>query len=418
VDTWARQAAQFAPDLSVATYHGPDREDLAVLADRADVVLTTYGLLGRDPSLRAQPWHRVVLDEAQAVKNPDTQAARAARALQARHRLAVTGTPVENHLGELWSILAFAAPGILPRRKDFHRVFVRAAVDEADLTRLRAATAPFVLRRTKTDPGVAPELPDRTLLREDCALTREQLGAYEAAVAAMLADLSGGGPPGSGSPGGSTAGARRLHVLAGISRLKQILVHPAMLTERRTGLAGRSGKVDRLAELLAQVLDEGQAAVVFTQFASFVPALALHLEAVLGCGVLTLTGADDRRRRADVVASFGQADGPPVLLASLKAGGTGLTLTRANHVVHLDRWWNPAVEDQASDRVWRIGQRQKVFVHTLVCPGTLEDKIESMLSGKRQVASSVVRSTQARVSDMSNAELADLVRLVRERVIS
>jgi len=408
VDTWLRQAAQFAPDLVVAAYHGPDREDLGALVERADVVLTTYGMLARDEALREVEWHRAVLDEAQAVKNPDTQAARAARALRARHRLAVTGTPVENHLGELWSVLAFASPGILPRRKDFHRVFVRPDVDEADLSRLRVATAPFVLRRTKTDPGVAPELPDRTLLREDCALSREQLGAYEAAVTAMLADVE--------SEDGRAA--RRLNVLAGISRLKQILVHPAMLSERRSALAGRSGKVDRLVELLDEIVDEGQAAVVFSQFASFVPALAVHLSAELGRPVLTLTGADDRKRRADVVAAFSDDAGPPVLLASLKAGGTGLTLVRANHVVHLDRWWNPAVEDQASDRVWRIGQKQKVFVHTLVCPGTLEDRIDTMLAAKRAVASSVVRSTETRVTELSDAELAELVTLVRERVIS
>ena len=406
VDTWARQVEQFAPSLRVAVHHGAAREDVATLAAGADLVLTTYGLLARDESLRAVTWHRVVLDEAQAVKNPDTRTARAARALTATHRLAVTGTPVENHLGELWSVMAFAAPGILPRRKEFERVFVRSGVGDDALSRLRVATAPFVLRRTKTDPGVAPDLPPRTVIREDCALTREQVGAYEAAAAAMLEEVGDGGA------------GRRLHVLAGISRLKQILVHPAMLTERRTGLAGRSGKVDRLVELAAQIVDEGQAVVVFTQFASFVPALATHLRTALGVDVLTLTGADDRTARADVVERFSADDGPPVLVVSLKAGGTGLTLVRANHVVHLDRWWNPAVEDQASDRVWRIGQKQKVFVHTLVCPGTLEDRIDAMLAGKRAVASSVVRSTDTRVTELTDAELADLVTLVRDKVLT
>ncbi len=409
VDTWARQSAQFTPGLRVAVHHGAEREGVAALAERSDVVLTTYGLLARDESVRAVAWHRVVLDEAQAVKNPDTRTARAARALTATHRLAVTGTPVENHLGELWSVLAFASSGILPRRKDFERVYVKAAVSPEALSRLRVATAPFVLRRTKTDPGVAPDLPPRTVIREDCALTREQVGAYEAAAAAMLEQVGDDADAG---------GGRRLNVLAGIARLKQILVHPAMLTERRAGLGGRSGKVDRLVDLLAQIVDEGQATVVFTQFASFVPALATHLSQALGVEVLTLTGSDDRARRAGVVEAFGTDGGPPVLVVSLKAGGTGLTLVRANHVVHLDRWWNPAVEDQASDRVWRIGQRQKVFVHTLVCPGTLEDRIDTMLAGKRATAASVVRSTQTRVTELSPAELADLVSLVRERVIS
>ncbi len=411
VDTWRRQAEQFTPGLRVAVHHGAEREDVAELAGRYDLVLTTYGLLARDEALRSVGWHRVVLDEAQAVKNPDTRTARSARALTATHRLAVTGTPVENHLGELWSVMAFAAPAILPRRKDFERVYVKSGIGADALSRLRVATAPFVLRRTKTDPGVAPDLPPRTAIREDCALTREQVGAYEAAAAAMLEQVSADG-------GGAGAAGRRLNVLAGISRLKQILVHPALLTERRTGLGGRSGKVDRLVELLAQIVDEGQAAVVFTQFASFVPTLSAHLTSALDVEVLTLTGADDRARRAAAVARFGADDGPPVFVVSLKAGGTGLTLVRANHVVHLDRWWNPAVEDQASDRVWRIGQRQKVFVHTLVCPGTLEDRIDAMLAGKRAVASSVVRSTETRVTELTDAELADLVTLVRDRVIS
>lgn len=406
VDTWLREAGKFAPRLKVHAYHGADREDLDRLVTRSDVVVTTYGLLARDEQLRQPAWHRVVLDEAQAVKNPDTHAARAARSLTATHRLAVTGTPVENHVGDLWSLFAFALPGLLPRRRDFEKRFVRAAPDEGDLRRLRAVVGPFVLRRAKTDPDVLPDLPDRVVVRDDCGLTREQVGAYEAAVRALLDDS------------GQEGIARRGAVLAGLSRLKQICVHPALLTERRSGLGGRSGKVDRLVSLLGEILDEGQAVVVFTQFASFVPDLAAHLSEQLGVPVATLTGADDRKRRAATVADFSAAEGPPVLVASLKAGGTGLTLVRANHVIHLDRWWNPAVEDQASDRVWRIGQDKKVMVHTLVCPGTLEERIDTMLSGKRAVAASVVRSTEAAITELTTAELADLVTLVRERVAS
>ena len=449
VDTWARQAAQFTPHLRVATFHGAQRGDPLDVTATADVVVTTYGLLARDPALSTVAWHRVVLDEAQAIKNPDTRAARAARALPAVHRLAVTGTPVENHVGDLWSLMAFAQPGLLPRRRAFQRRFAKA--EPADLGRLRAVVEPFVLRRVKTDPGILPDLPDREVIRDDCILTREQVGAYEAVVADMMGALeqiraaarsraaqdraasdraaagrtadNGAAPnPIDGAAGSQPAEPeadlrRRAAVLAGIARLKQICVHPALLTESRRGLGDRGGKVNRLVELCGQIVDEGQAVVVFTQFASFVPDLAAHLADALGVQVATLTGSDSRAKRSATVAAFAEPDGPPILIASLKAGGTGLTLVRANHVIHLDRWWNPAVEDQASDRVWRIGQDQKVFVHVLVCPGTLEDRIDSALAQKRAVAASVVRATESAITELSDDDLAALVGLVRDRVL-
>lgn len=412
VDTWARQAEQFTPDLRVAAFHGADRGHVQQRLD-ADIVVTTYGLLARDETLAEIEWHRVVLDEAQAIKNPDTHAARAARALTAKQRLVVTGTPVENHLGDLWSLMAFAHPGLLPRRKRFKELYING--EQENLERLRAVVAPFILRRTKTDPGILDDLPDREVIRDDCTLTREQAGAYEAVVADMMgtleqlrADAAGQQPARMG---------RRGAVLAGISRLKQICVHPALLTESRRALGDRSGKIDRLVDLCGQIIEEGQAVVVFTQFASFVPDLADHLRERLGVQVATLTGSDSRTARSKTVARFSSVDGPPILIASLKAGGTGLTLVRANHVIHLDRWWNPAVEDQASDRVWRIGQNQKVMVHVLVCPGTIEERIDEALAGKRAVASSVVRSTEAAITEMSDSELNDLVTLVRDRVL-
>jgi non-specific serine/threonine protein kinase len=428
VDTWARQAAQFTPGLRVASFHGAARGSVTEVASGADLVVTTYGLLARDEALAAVPWHRVVLDEAQAIKNPDTQAARAARGLTARHRLVVTGTPVENHLGDLWSLMAFAHPGLLPRRKAFTRRY--AGGDAEHLARLRAVVSPFLLRRVKTDPGILPDLPDREVIRADCTLTREQVGAYEAVVADMLGALEelrraaaargSGDAAGSGGADGDGADpmGRRAAVLGGITRLKQICVHPALLTESRRSLGDRSGKVTRLTDLCAQIVDEGQAVVVFTQFASFVPDLAEHLHRELGVPVATLTGSHSRAARAATVAAFSDPAGPPILIASLKAGGTGLTLVRANHVIHLDRWWNPAVEDQASDRVWRIGQQQKVSVHVLVCPGTLEDRIDEALTAKRSVAASVVRSTEAAITELSDADLAALVGLVRDRVLA
>jgi non-specific serine/threonine protein kinase len=429
VDTWARQADQFTPGLRVVTFHGVARGSLAAAASGADVVVTTYGLLARDESLAAVGWHRVVLDEAQAIKNPDTRAARAARALTSTHRLVVTGTPVENHLGDLWSLMAFAHPGLLPRRKQFTTRYAKG--DHAEVARLRAVVGPFLLRRVKTDPGILPDLPDRQVIRADCTLSREQVGAYQAVVADMMGALEelrqAAASQGSAGPADATAPAkagsdpelmgRRAAVLGGISRLKQICVHPALLTESRRALGDRSGKVTRLVDLCAQIVDEGQAVVVFTQFASFVADLAAHLRRELGVDVTTLTGSHSRTARAATVAAFSDPAGPPILIASLKAGGTGLTLVRANHVIHLDRWWNPAVEDQASDRVWRIGQQQKVSVHVLVCPGTLEDRIDEALAAKRSLAASVVRSTEAAITELSDADLAALVGLVRERVL-
>ncbi|MGM0386115.1 MAG: DEAD/DEAH box helicase [Actinomycetota bacterium] len=421
VDTWARESERFTPDLRVRAFHGSARGEVAAAVASADVVVTTYGLLARDESLAEVGWHRVVLDEAQAIKNPDTRAARAARALTANHRLAVTGTPVENHLGDLWSLLAFAHPGLLPRRKQFMSRYADAT--PGDLARLRAVVGPFVLRRAKTDPGVLPDLPDRQVIREDCTLTREQVGAYEAVVADMmgalqeLRDSAAGRGSGAARVAGGEPMKRRAAVLTGISKLKQICVHPALLTESRRALGERSGKVSRLVDLASQIVDEGQAVVVFTQFASFVPDLADHLRRTLGVGVATLTGADSRAARTRTVAEFSAPDGPPVLVASLKAGGTGLTLVRANHVIHLDRWWNPAVEDQASDRVWRIGQHQKVSVHVLVCPGTLEDRIDQTIAAKRELAGSVIRSADSAITELSDAGLAALVALVREEVL-
>lgn len=431
VDTWLRQAAQFTPDLRIRAHHGSERRDSDIAAD-ADVVVTTYGVLARDEVVRATAWHRVVLDEAQAVKNPDTRVARAARGLSATHRLAVTGTPVENHVGDLWSLMAFAMPGLLPARATFRRRFGQAAPDSPELQLLRDVTAPFLLRRLKSDPAILPDLPERVVVRDDCALTKEQVGAYEAVARQLLDSLDeGGGQSGGQGARGSEPGARgtreaqagaaglarRATVLAAIGRLKQVCVHPALLTENRRGLRGRSGKVDRLTDLCAEIIDEGQAVVVFTQFASFVPDLATHLQEQLGTEIATLVGSHSRARRAATVDAFAAPDGPSVLVASIKAGGTGLTLTRANHVVHLDRWWNPAVEDQASDRVWRIGQQRNVVVHTLVCPGTLEERIDAMLTAKRGIADAVVRSTDTAVTELSTAELADLVTLSRDRTL-
>jgi superfamily II DNA or RNA helicase len=402
---WIREAERFTPGLRVELHHGADRRPLAELARDADVVVTSYGVLRRAPDVAAIAWHRVVLDEAQAIKNAQTATARAARSLTATHRLALTGTPVENHLGDLWSIMTFTNPGLLGTWRAFDQRY-RVSGEDPDivaegLAMLHRRVRPFMLRRHKTDPGIVDELPERIVVRDDCLLTLEQVAAYEATARAMLREA-----------GELEGERRRMNVLAGIGKLKQICNHPATLVEGdRAALAGRSGKLDRLVELCAEIVAEDEAVVVFSQYAGFLTSIAAHLAAELGVEAATLTGAMSRTRRDRVVTRFGEPDGPPVLCVSLKAGGTGLNLVRANHAVHFDRWWNPAVEDQASDRVWRIGQTRGVVVHTLVCPGTVEERIAEMLERKRALASAVVTSTEAAITILSDDELAELIRL-------
>ena len=380
VSNWLREAEQFAPKLRVVLHHGSGREDPSDYIGSADVVVTSYGVMRRDEPLREIEWHRVVLDEAQAIKNPTTATTKAARKLKGTHRLVVTGTPVENHLGELWSLMSFANPGLLGTQAAFknrYADYVGTAAGADALAALRKRIAPFVLRRHKTDPGIADELPERIIVRDDCTLTREQAALYQAVVEDMKSDVAD-----------ATGMKRRGKVLAGITKLKQICNHPATITDDdgTSDLVGRSGKLDRLVELTQEIIDEGEAVVVFSQYATFLRRVADHLRTELDVGVENLDGKMARPARDKAVARFGEDGGPPVLCVSLKAGGTGLNLVRANHVIHFDRWWNPAVEDQASDRVWRIGQTRGVVVHTLVCPGTLEERIADLLDQKRSLA--------------------------------
>jgi len=407
VGNWEREAARFTPGLRVAVHHGTDRTDPTTLD--ADIVITSYGMLRRDPSLAEVTWHRVVLDEAQAVKNPQTATARAARALATTHRIAATGTPVENDLDELWSLMTFANPGLLGSRKAFadrYRMTGDQEYDAARLAHLRARIAAFICRRTKTDPGIVDELPDRVVVRDDCMLTREQAALYESTANAMLGELDDI----------ADAGRRRLHVFAGLAKLKQICNHPAALIQSDTSeLGGRSGKVDRLVELTREIAAEGEAVVVFTQYATFLRRLAAHLAEQVDLPVPVLHGGVTRARRDKIVERFSAETGPGVLAVSLRAGGTGLNLVRANHVIHFDRWWNPAVEDQASDRVWRIGQTRGVVIHTLVCPGTIEERIAELIERKRALAGAVITSTDQAITDLATDELADFVALDVDR---
>ena len=408
LENWRREAARFAPELKVAIHHGKARE----LTDSldADVVLTTYALLVRDPELREIEWHRVILDEAQAIKNPSAKSAQAARALKAPHRFAVTGTPVENHLGDLWSLMAFAQPGLLGSFAGFRRRYLSAEgrADDRRVERLRMVVSPFLLRRSKRDRTVVPDLPDKIEVRRDCALSREQVGVYEAVVRRLEEEAKT-----------ADGTKRRGVILAGLTRLKQACVHPQLaLGMHQEGLDQSSGKVEELLAIIEEAVDEGDALLVFSQYATFLRPLADLLTQRGAPQPLRLDGSMSRDRRSQVVDQFSAADGPPVLLASLKAGGTGLNLVRANHVVHLDRWWNPAIEDQGSDRAWRIGQAKNVIVHNLVCPGTVEERIARVLDSKRATAGQIVgdEATPA-VTEMSDADLHDLITLVRDEQI-
>ena len=406
---WLREAEQFAPGLRVVLHHGSARQDPTAYIGKADLVVTSYGVMRRDEPLRSIKWHRVVLDEAQAIKNPTTATTRAARKLLGTHRLVVTGTPVENHLGELWSLMTFANPGLLGTQSAFKNRYATALEDgnAGVVEGLRKRIAPFVLRRHKMDPGIADELPERIIVRDDCTLTREQAALYEAVVRDMRSDVAG-----------STGIARKGRVLAGITRLKQICNHPATIADADdTGeLAGRSGKLDRLVALTEEIIQEGEAVVVFSQYATFLRRIAEHLRTELGVGVGNLDGKMRRTARDESIERFSLPDGPPVFCVSLKAGGTGLNLIRANHVIHFDRWWNPAVEDQASDRVWRIGQTRGVVVHTLVCPGTLEERIADLLDKKRSLAGAVVASSPDQmISELDDAALSALIELDADR---
>ena len=398
---WRREIGRFTPGLRVAVHHGTER----LLRDDVDLVLTTYQVATRDVDrLAAKAWDRIVLDEAQHVKNSTSAAARAVRQIPARHRVALTGTPVENRLTELWSIADFLNPGILGPASIFrarYSVPVERYGDADAAARLRRVTRPFLLRRVKTDRAVIADLPDKLERRQWCNLTLEQATLYKAVVDELFVKLREG-----------RAGEQRKGlVLSAMTKLKQVCNHPAHLMGDGTPLAGRSGKLARLEEILAAALDAGDRALVFTQFAKFGHLLTPYLAARLGTGVEFLHGGTAKGARDAMVQRFQSGQGPGVLLLSLKAGGTGLNLTAANHVVHVDRWWNPATEQQATDRAFRIGQRRDVQVHTFVCVGTIEERVDTVMAEKRTLAGVAVGSGEGWLTGLSTDDLLDLMTL-------
>ncbi|MFJ9861332.1 DEAD/DEAH box helicase [Streptomyces albogriseolus] len=406
---WEREVGRFAPGTPVRRYHGPGRA-----LDGADegFVLTTYGTMRLDAArLGAHTWGLVVADEAQHVKNPHSSTAKALRQIGARARIALTGTPVENNLSELWAVLDWTTPGLLGTHGAFRkrwiapieteRVLAAEGEGEQHTARLLAELVrPFLLRRRKTDPGIAPELPPKTETDRPVGLTAEQETLYRKQVEAVMGEIRAGA-------GGIARSGLVLKLLTG---LKQICNHPAQfLKEENARLTGRSGKLELLDELLATITAEGGAALVFTQYVTMARLLERHLRD-RGTPAALLHGGTPVAKREELVQRF--QDGEfPVFLLSLKAAGTGLNLTRADHVVHYDRWWNPAVEAQATDRAHRIGQTRAVQVHRLIAEGTVEDRIAALLEAKKELADAVLGSGEQALTELTNDELANLVEL-------
>jgi SNF2 family DNA or RNA helicase len=413
VGNWKKEAERFTPDLPVLIHHGGQRTRGDAFRKKVRpcaLVLSSYALLHRDRELFDRvDWAGVVLDEAQNIKNPDTKQARAARALKAGYRIALTGTPVENHVGDLWSILEFLNPGFLGSQAEFRRRFfvpIQAQRDAEAAGQLKRLSGPFILRRLKTDKNVIADLPDKLEMKVFCNLTKEQASLYAAVVEDTNRVLE------------DAEGIQRKGLILGLlSKLKQVCNHPAQFLGDNSSIPGRSGKLARLSEMLDEVLQAGERALVFTQFREMGDIIQRHLQEEFGREVLFLHGGVPAKQRDRLVERFqNDADGSRVFLLSLKAGGTGLNLTAARHVFHFDRWWNPAVENQATDRAFRIGQTRNVQVHKFVCVGTLEEKIDEMIERKQEVAQRVVGSGEGWLTELSNEQLKDLFALRREAI--
>ncbi|MBP6802472.1 MAG: DEAD/DEAH box helicase [Chloroflexi bacterium] len=417
VTNWELEQRKFTPGLRAMVHQGSDRlreAEFVAAAQANDMVLTSYALARRDAeTLKQINWFGVVLDEAQNIKNANTKQAQTIRKLSADFRLALTGTPVENRLSELWSIMQFLNPGFLGGQKQFRQEYVLPIErygDQESAQRLRQVTRPFLLRRVKTDPTVIQDLPDKQEMKVYCHLSEEQATLYEAVVRDALGAIE------EQEEGGM---ARKGLVLSMLMQLKQVCNHPAQyLHQTETYKAdednGRSGKLDRLTALLDEILAEGDRLLIFSQFTEMAGLLKGYIQAKFGAPTLYLHGGVPPQKRAAMVEQFQREDGPPVFLLSLKAGGTGLNLTRANHVFHFDRWWNPAVEDQATDRAFRIGQTKNVLVHKFVCLGTLEERIDAMIEDKKALANSIIGSGENWLTEMTTADLRSLVQLRRE----
>lgn len=416
VGNWQRELLRFAPSLRILVHQGSDRKRGAALArslDQYDVVITSFPLLARDGAdLTTITWQLAILDEAQNIKNSATRQAQAARALRAEARIALTGTPVENRLTELWSIMTFLNPGYLGSEAEFRRTFakpIEMTNDPRATETLRRLTAPFILRRLKTDRSIISELPDKIEMKVYVPLSREQATLYEATVRDALTQIEQ-------HTIAEEPTRRRGMVLAMLMKLKQICNHPVNYLKDGSPINDRSGKLERMGEMVEELLAAGDRALIFTQFTEMGELLAQYLAERFYTEPLFLHGGTAPKKRDAMVRRFQAPKGPPLFILSLKAGGVGLNLTHANHVFHYDRWWNPAVEDQATDRAFRIGQQRNVQVHKFVCGGTLEEKIDTMIESKRGLTGKVLGSGEAWLTELTTNQLRELVALRRDAV--
>jgi SNF2 family DNA or RNA helicase len=415
VINWQREATRFAPGLKTLVHQGPGRlknSEFASAIREADLVVTSYSLLRIDQEiLQPVSWYGVILDEAQNIKNPAAKQTQAARKLKSSFRFALTGTPVENRLNELWSIMQFLNPGYLGSLEKFRREFaipIERFGDHEATALLKQMVSPFILRRVKSDPRVIQDLPEKMETKELCYLSEEQATLYEAVVKDSLKKVAE-----------SDGLERRGLVLAMLTHLKQVCNHPAQFLKQPperdfngNHVDGRSGKLTRLSEMLEEVLATGERALVFTQYAEMGHLLTQYLPQMLNCPVYYLHGGTPAAVRDQLVSRFQEDDSaPPIFILSLKAGGFGLNLTRASHVFHYDRWWNPAVENQATDRAYRIGQQQNVQVHKFITLGTLEERIDEMIESKVGLVESVIGSGDEWMTELSTDELRELVTL-------
>lgn len=413
INNWLKEANRFTPALKVLIHHGNKRlkgDRLKEAAKEHAMVITSYSLLMRDQDdLNSIMWSGVILDEAQNIKNSGTKQAKAAREISGQFKVALTGTPVENSVGDLWSIMRFLNPDLLGSLAAFKKNFFVPIQVEKNVEareRLKRITQPFILRRLKTDKSIITDLPEKQEMRVYCSLSKEQATLYTAVIKEtdkILAQASGI--------------ERRGLVLKVITHLKQICNHPANYTSDNAQLEGRSGKLERLAETLEEILTVKEKALVFTQFAEMGGLLKRHLEEKFGQEVLFLHGAISKRNRDDMVERFQSADGPSIFVLSIKAGGIGLNLTAANHVFHFDRWWNPAVENQASDRAYRIGQQKTVQVRKFICAGTFEEKIDKLIESKTELAEAIVGTGESWLTELSNDELREVFALSKEALL-
>ena len=411
VGNWQREAARFAPSLRVLVHHGTTRarsqRELQSMARHAHAVIITYGTLQKDAEMMAaMPWRAIVLDEAQNIKNPSTSQAKAVKRLQAPCRIALTGTPVENNVGDLWSIMDFLNPGLLGSRQSFRKMFLLPIQrgDEEVTQHLQRICAPFILRRMKTDPDIAPELPEKFENRIQCTLTKEQASLYGAVIKDLEEKLE------------TAEGIERLGLIfSTTTKLKQVCNHPAQLVpNQRKELKGRSGKLTRLLEMVKEATQQGAKSLVFTQYVQMGHLLRSELERTTRTEVPFLHGSMTPRQRDRMVDRFQNDESVRTMIVSLKAGGNGLNLTAASHVFHYDRWWNPAVENQASDRAFRIGQTKNVQIHKMICLGTLEEKIDLMIEEKQELADNLIRVGDDWLANLPDHELREVLTLSQE----